>query len=99
MLLLAMGVVFELPVFILALVRLGVLSSAKLRRNRRIGYVAMIVLAVALPSVDPVTPAFEPVPLGRTLRGLHLALRRLRTALATRGAAGSGRFPWLAARS
>ncbi len=63
MLLLAMGVVFELPVFILALVRLGVLSSDKLRRNRRIGYVAMIVLAVALPSVDPVSLLFEALPL------------------------------------
>lgn len=63
LLLLAMGVVFELPVFILALVRLGVLTSAKLRRNRRIGYVAMVVLAIALPSVDPVSLLFEALPL------------------------------------
>ena len=63
MLLLAMGIVFQLPVFILALVRLGVLSSDKLRRNRRIGYVAMLVLAVALPSVDPVSLLLEALPL------------------------------------
>ena len=37
--LLATGLAFEMPIFILALVRLGVLSSATLRRNRRIGYV------------------------------------------------------------
>ena len=61
--LLAVGVVFELPIFILALVRLGITSAAKLRRNRRIGYVAMAALAVALPGVDPVTTAFEMVPL------------------------------------
>ncbi|MHB8469697.1 MAG: twin-arginine translocase subunit TatC [Gaiellaceae bacterium] len=61
--LLAVGLVFELPVFILGLVRFGVLSAAKLRRNRRIGYVAMAALAVALPGVDPVTTAFEMVPL------------------------------------
>ena len=54
---------FELPIFILALVRLGVTSSARLRRNRRIGYVAMAALAVALPGVDPVTTTFEMVPL------------------------------------
>ena len=36
-LILGVGVMFELPIFILGLVRLGVLSSAKLRRNRRIG--------------------------------------------------------------
>jgi sec-independent protein translocase protein TatC len=61
--LIAVGLVFELPIFILGLVRIGVLSSAKLRRNRRIGYVAMAALAVALPGVDPVTTAFEMVPL------------------------------------
>jgi sec-independent protein translocase protein TatC len=60
---LAVGIVFELPVFILGLVRFHVLSAAKLRRNRRIGYVAMAALAVALPGVDPVTTAFEMVPL------------------------------------
>ena len=58
-----MGIVFELPIFILALVRLRVLSSAKLRRNRRIGYVLMLVIAILLPSVDPVSLAFEVVPL------------------------------------
>lgn len=62
-LLLAMGVVFQLPVFILALVRLGVLTSDKLRSNRRIGYLAMVVLAVALPSVDPVSLLLEILPL------------------------------------
>jgi sec-independent protein translocase protein TatC len=61
--LLAVGLVFELPVFILALTRIGVVSTDKLRRNRRIGYAAMAVLAVALPGVDPVTTAFEMVPL------------------------------------
>ena len=61
--LLSVGLVFELPIFILALVRLGIVSTAKLRRNRRIGYVAMAVVAVALPGVDPITTAFEMVPL------------------------------------
>jgi Sec-independent protein secretion pathway component TatC len=35
--LLAVGLVFELPIFVLALVRLGITTAAKLRRNRRIG--------------------------------------------------------------
>ncbi len=61
--LLSVGLVFELPIFILALVRLGVTSATKLRRNRRIGYVAMAALAVALPGVDPVTTVFEMIPL------------------------------------
>jgi sec-independent protein translocase protein TatC len=54
--LLAVGIVFELPIFILALVRLQILTAAKLRRNRRIGYVAMAALAVALPGVDRSRP-------------------------------------------
>lgn len=61
--LLAVGLVFELPVFILGLVRFGVLSSKKLRSHRRIGYVTMAVIAVALPGVDPITTLFEMVPL------------------------------------
>jgi sec-independent protein translocase protein TatC len=63
MVLLAVTVVFELPIFILALVRIGLLSSRKLRRNRRIGYAAMAGLAVALPGVDPVTTTLEMIPL------------------------------------
>jgi sec-independent protein translocase protein TatC len=59
----AVGIVFELPVFILGLVRLKVLSSSKLRKNRRIGIVAMTALAVALPGVDPVTTLLEMAPL------------------------------------
>jgi len=63
MVLVAVTVVFELPIFILALVRIGLLSSRKLRRNRRIGYALMAVLAVALPGVDPVTTTLEMIPL------------------------------------
>lgn len=61
--LLATGLAFEMPIFILALVRLGVLTSDRLRRNRRIGIVLMVVFAILLPTVDPVSLAFEVVPL------------------------------------
>jgi sec-independent protein translocase protein TatC len=61
--LLACGLAFEMPIFILALVRIRVLSSDKLRRNRRVGYVLMIVFAILLPTVDPVSLLFETVPL------------------------------------
>jgi sec-independent protein translocase protein TatC len=61
--LLAVGLVFELPVFILGLVRFRALTAAKLRRNRKIGYATMAALAVALPGVDPVTTVFEMIPL------------------------------------
>jgi sec-independent protein translocase protein TatC len=61
--LLAMGLMFELPVFVLALVRLGVLTAVRLKRNRRIGYFLMLVIAVLLPTVDPVSLALETLPL------------------------------------
>jgi sec-independent protein translocase protein TatC len=61
--LLAVGLVFELPIFILALVRLGVLSTRTLRRNRRLGYFIVAVVAVLLPGIDPVTTTFEMLPL------------------------------------
>lgn len=57
------GIVFQLPVFLLGLVRFGVTSSAKLRRNRRMGYVGMAALAVVMPGVDPVTTALTMAPL------------------------------------
>jgi sec-independent protein translocase protein TatC len=61
--LVACAVVFELPIFVLTLVRLGVLTTAKLRRNRRLGYVIVAAVAVALPGVDPVTTTLEAIPL------------------------------------
>ena len=63
MVLVAVGVVFELPVFVLALVRLRVVSSTTLRRKRRLGYVLVAALAVALPGIDPVTTTLELVPM------------------------------------
>jgi len=59
----AVGLVFELPIFVLALVRLGILSTHTLRHNRRMGYFIVAVIAVLLPGVDPVTTTMEGIPL------------------------------------
>ena len=59
----ACGAVFELPIVVLGLVRIRVLTAAKLRRNRRIGYMIVAVIGVALPGVDPVTTIVETIPL------------------------------------
>jgi sec-independent protein translocase protein TatC len=61
--LMAVGVVFELPIFVLALVRMGVLTTQRLRGNRKMGYFIVACVAVALPGVDPVTTSMEAVPL------------------------------------
>ena len=61
--LIAGGIAFLMPIFVLGLVRLRVLTSARLRSNRRIAFVVLLVFAILLPTVDPVSLAFEVVPL------------------------------------
>ena len=61
--LLATGLAFQMPIFILALVRLRVLTAARLRKNRRLGILFMVVFAILLPTVDPVSLALEVIPL------------------------------------
>jgi sec-independent protein translocase protein TatC len=60
---LATAVVFEVPVFMLGLTRTRIITTARLRKNRRIGYAAMAITAVALPGVDPITTTLEMIPL------------------------------------
>jgi sec-independent protein translocase protein TatC len=63
MVMLSMAIVFELPIFVLALVRLGILTSKRLRKERRMGYFIVAAIAVALPGVDPFTTIIEAIPL------------------------------------
>jgi sec-independent protein translocase protein TatC len=60
---LAVGLVFQVPVAILALTRLGIVSTGSLRRVRRYAYVVCAAVAAALPGVDPVSMLLETVPL------------------------------------
>jgi sec-independent protein translocase protein TatC len=61
--LIGMGLIFELPIFILALVRLRVLTSDRLRQNRRMAIFLAFLVAVLLPTVDIVSLAFEVIPI------------------------------------
>jgi sec-independent protein translocase protein TatC len=61
--------VFELPLVVLSLVRLGVLTAAALRRNRRRGYFLVAVVALALPGPDPVTTLLELLPMWALFEG------------------------------
>jgi sec-independent protein translocase protein TatC len=60
---LAVVVVFQLPMLMLGLIQMRVLSYQRLKKNRRLGYVLMAVIAVALPGIDPVTTTLEMLPL------------------------------------
>ena len=61
--LLAMGIVFELPVVMLILARLRIVSSAFMRGNWRISIVVLAVVAMLLPGVDPISFIVEFIPL------------------------------------
>jgi sec-independent protein translocase protein TatC len=61
--LLALGLLFQIPVGIIAATRLGITTPAKLRKNRRYAVLVIAVLAALLPTVDPVTLLIEMVPL------------------------------------
>ncbi len=59
----ACGLLFQLPLVILAVTRLGIVSVEQLTANRRYAYLAIAVVAAALPGVDPVSMVIEMVPL------------------------------------
>jgi sec-independent protein translocase protein TatC len=61
--LLGVAVAFEVPVFVLALVRLRILSAAQLRHTWRAGIFVMTVIGVILPGVDPVSTLLSVIPL------------------------------------
>jgi sec-independent protein translocase protein TatC len=61
--LLGVALAFEVPVFVLALVRLRILSAAQLRRTWRVGVFVMVVIGVLLPGVDPVSTILSVIPL------------------------------------
>lgn len=63
MTMLAGAVVFQLPLFILAITRLGIVRVEQLTRNRRYAYLVIAIIAAALPGVDPVSMIIEMVPL------------------------------------
>jgi sec-independent protein translocase protein TatC len=63
LLMIAMGIGFQIPVGVLAACRLGVTSAEKLRRSRRYAIVVIAVLASLLPTLDPITLLLEMIPL------------------------------------
>jgi sec-independent protein translocase protein TatC len=57
------GLIFQLPLAILAVTRLGIVSVRQLQTNRRYAYLGIAILAAALPGVDPISMLIEMVPL------------------------------------
>jgi sec-independent protein translocase protein TatC len=63
LLMLAMGLGFQIPIGVVAACKIGLTSPDKLRRARRYAIVVIAVLASLLPTLDPVTLLLEMIPL------------------------------------
>jgi sec-independent protein translocase protein TatC len=72
----ACGLIFQLPLVIIAVTRLGIVSVEQLSKNRRYAYLVIAIVAAALPGVDPVTMLIEMVPL-LVLYELSIVLARV----------------------
>jgi sec-independent protein translocase protein TatC len=95
--LLAMGLVFQVPVAILGAVRAGIVTPAQLRRGRRYAIVVCAIVAALLPG-DVTTMILEAVPLyvlyeASILLASVLTRRERRRATAREGAARAGGAP------
>src|SRR3954466_9675605 len=58
-----MGLIFQLPIGILAVCRLGIVTPKQLAQNRRYAYLVIAVVAMLLPGTDPVSMLLEMAPL------------------------------------
>jgi sec-independent protein translocase protein TatC len=74
--LVALGLLFQVPMGVIAVTRLGIVTPQQLSHNRRYVYLALAVLAMLLPGTDPVTMLIELAPLV-VLFELSLLLARL----------------------
>jgi len=89
--LLAMGLVFQVPMGILALTKLGITTPRQLAKNRRYAYLVLAIVAMALPGADPVTMLVELVPLLLLYELSIVRARALGTPVTARPAPGEGR--------
>ena len=61
--LIALGLVFQVPMGMVAVTRLGIVTPQQLSHNRRYAYLVLAVVAMLLPGTDPVTMLIELAPL------------------------------------
>jgi sec-independent protein translocase protein TatC len=63
MVLAAMGLLFQVPIGILAVTRVGIVTPRQLRKNRRYAILVIAIVAMLLPGQDPVTMCLLMAPL------------------------------------
>jgi sec-independent protein translocase protein TatC len=71
----AVGILFQVPVGVLAVTRLGIVTPERLARNRRYAILVIAVVAMLLPGTDPVTMLISMLPLIVLFEGSLLLAR------------------------
>ena len=61
--LISVGILFQIPIGILAVTRLGIVTPDQLAKNRRYAILIIAVLAMLLPGTDPITMLISMLPL------------------------------------
>jgi sec-independent protein translocase protein TatC len=70
-----MGLIFQMPIGILAITRLGIVTPEQLSANRRYAIVILAIVAMLLPGTDPVSMLLELIPLLLLYEGSVLLAR------------------------
>ena len=73
----AMGLLFQLPVLILAITRMGILTPSQLAKHRRYAILVIAIVAALLPGGDPVTMILMMIPILFLYEGSILLARVL----------------------
>jgi sec-independent protein translocase protein TatC len=89
---LGIGLVFQLPLALLGLQRIGVINGRTLTKNWRYATVIMAVIAAAMPGADPVTTGLEMLPLVLLYLASIVMLRVVDRRTAARAAAEASEF-------
>jgi sec-independent protein translocase protein TatC len=77
--LVSMGMLFQVPVGILAVTRLGIVTPQQLAKNRRYAILIIAIVAMLLPGTDPVTMLLSMLPLLLLFEGSLILARMLGT--------------------
>ncbi len=71
----AVGILFQIPIGVLAVTRLGIFTPQQIAANRRYAILVIAVLAMLLPGTDPITMVISMVPLVLLFEGSLLLAR------------------------
>jgi sec-independent protein translocase protein TatC len=86
----SIGILFQIPVGILSLTRLGIVTPQQLSQNRRYAFLACAVIAMLLPGTDPVTMLVSMAPLVVLFEGSIVLARMFGTPKVAGKPAASG---------